>query len=414
MTRNSLANLSRLPEVVDQSIAVPISRRPRLLTSVCGPLRYVFSGTTWYLAQAAITEAVIDGAFALTMDTKFSMRDTKSNMRLQTRGALWKLQRFLEGRKTGGYKFEPAFSNALWSQYFPLLADTVIINNTQVFGDFFIKNYNKLNVTPCFYIDGTLTEYFYGYAAVEESIIDPDVMARSIEMEREGYLHAARILTMSRATERNLIEVYGVSPSRVTRVMPGANIDDAAVLAPSLHKGWVGHDFTLGFVGLYPLRKGLDKLAEAVCILRSRGAPIRLRVIGRCPDAIAAMDGVDFLGTISKVTDIARFVEAIRTVDLGCQISRAELLGIAMLEFMRVGVPIMATDVGGMPDVLEGGGGILVAADITADQLAEELHTLMIDSTRYEALRQAAIHRSEWASWRRAAWEMDAALVGVS
>ena len=154
------------------------------------------------------------------------------------------------------------------------------------------------------------------------------------------------------------------------------------------------------------MRKGLDKLAEAVKILRNRKVPIRLRVIGRCPDEIAAIDGVDFLGKIDKITHHEAFISAIRTVDLGCQLSRAELCAIAVLEFIRVGVPVMATEVGGSPDVLQEGGGVLVSPEFTSEQLAEELYALMSDSSRYQALRQAAIRRAEWASWRRTAREM--------
>ena len=239
------------------------------------------------------------------------------------------------------------------------------------------------------------------------------MVRRAIDMEREGYVYAERIVAMSRATVRNLVEVYGIPSDRIALVMPGANIDDADVVAPSPHTGWFGDEFTLGFVGLYSHRKGLDKLADAVQILRSRGAPIRLRVIGRCPDAIAAMEGVDFLGIINKESDTARFVQTIRSVDLGCQLSRAELTGIAMMEFLRVGVPIIATNLGGIPDMFEDGGGLLVSPDISTEQLVEELHALMTDTDRYQALRHAAMRRAEWASWRRVAQEMNVALVGL-
>jgi glycosyltransferase involved in cell wall biosynthesis len=388
---------------------VSTDHRPRLLTPVVGPLKRSFSGISWYLARAAMAEKVLDGAFALTTDTTF-------NMRLRTRGALWKLLRLLQGRNTRGYKYDPTFSDTVWSQYLNLLADTMIINNCQYFGRYFNRHYRQLNVTPCFYIDGTLTEYLFAYGAVGDDVvaaIGADVVRRAIDMEREGYAYAERIIAMSRATVRNLVEAYGIPSDRIALVMPGANIDDADVVAPSPHTGWFGDEFTLGFVGLYWRRKGLDKLADAVQILRSRGAPIRLRVIGRCPDAIAAMEGVDFLGIINKESDTARFVETIRSVDLGCQLSGAELTGIAMMEFLRVGVPIIATNLGGIPDMFEDGGGLLVSPDISTEQLVEELHILMTDTDRYQALRHAAMRRAEWASWRRVAQEMNAALVGL-
>lgn len=386
----------------------PKDRRPRLMTPVVGPLRRSFSGISWYMAKAAISETILDGAFALSASD-----NNGPNVRLQAAGALWKAQRVMQGKRHHGFKYHSTFSNVVWSQYLPTLTDTVIINNIQIFGDYFLQTCDRLNVTPCFYIDGTLSEYFHSYGAVDDSVvsgIDADIIQQAIELEREGYARARRIVVMSHATARNLVEVYDVAPDRVAVVMPGANLEDEAVPPPSPHRGWLGSEFTLGFVGLYPLRKGLDKIAAAMSILRSRGVPIRLRVVGRCPDEISAMEGVDYLGTIDKAQDTAAFVRAIQSVDLGCQLSRAELTGIAMMEFMRVGVPILATSIGGMPDVVEGGGGMLVPADISAEQLAEELHGLISDSARYDELRQSAVRRAEWASWRRAAHESAMAL----
>jgi glycosyltransferase involved in cell wall biosynthesis len=383
--------------------AGPTDRRRRFLVISQGPLPTAFSGITWHCARAAMAESVVEGAVALAVPAKV-------NVQLHSRAALWKMKQLLLGRKQGGYTLHPTYNDVLWKQHLPSMANTVIINNGQLFGNFFARHYEAYEVTPCFFIDATLSEWLYGYGAVEELNFAGDLVERAIELEREGYQCAKHILAMSRVTARTLTECYGVPSDRISLVLPGANIDDDAVPAPSEHEGWVGKEFTLGFVGLYPFRKGLDKLAEAVRLLRTRGKPIRLRAIGRCPDSIAAMDGIDFLGTISKTQDTARFVEAIRSVDLGCQLSRAESTGIALLEFMRVGVPVLATDLGFVPDLLADGGGLAVPPDITGEQLADVLDSLMTDYGRYQALRQAAVHRSAWASWRRAAREMDKVL----
>jgi glycosyltransferase involved in cell wall biosynthesis len=393
----------RLPEAIGRE-TLPPDRRPRVMTPVWGSLPTSFSQITWHLAKAAIDHDLLEAAFVL---------ETKRNVPLRVSGALWKGWRRLRKQKYGGYKYAQSFSDQLWSRYLPSLFGTVVISNLQLLGRSFLDRHKGFDVVPCFYIDGTLMEYFHGYSAVEETAIGPDIVAHAIEMERLSYAQAARIFTMSQATNRVLVAEYGVAADKVRVLLPGANLADAAVPLPSQHTGWHGPEFTLGFVGLFPIRKGLDKIAGAVQILRARQVPIRLRVIGRCPDEIASIDGVDYLGTISKVNDTHRFVEAIRSVDLGCQLSRAELLGLAMLEFLRVGVPVLATNTGGMPDVIEGGGGVLVPVNVTTEQLADELHQLMFDSERYQALRNAAINRAGWASWQRTAREMDVGLQGI-
>ncbi len=393
-----------LPDAFVRAEHVELNRAPRLVQGGFGrSLQTAFSGISWYLSRAGTSTGMFEGAFTLQSQEFFDWRQ-------RSVGGAWKLQRILTRRKAKGFKFTGLCQDVLWSQYQRHLENMTIISNYQILGKTFLKSYRPLGIKPFFYVDGTLSEFFYSYGQVEEQTFGPDLIRQAIELEKEGYQHAVGIMTMSHATTRNLIEVYGVEPQRIRTVLPGANIDDEDVPNPSGHTDRVEREFTLGFVGLYPYRKGLDKLAEAVRILRGRDVPIRLRVIGRCPDGIASMDGVDFLGMIDKRTEISRFVEAIRTVDLGCQLSRAELLGIAVLEFMRVGVPVLATAVGGMPDVLRDGGGVLVPADVTVEQLAEELQSLVNDQDRYGALKRAAMARAEWASWRRTARDVDAFL----
>jgi len=399
--------LRRLPEAVVRESAVPLDRRPRMVgAGFADSLQSAFSGSSWYLTHGGISQGVIDGAFTL-------QSDKHTDWRLAATGAAWKAQRIARRLESGGFKFEAAFQDIVWDQNIEHLRDTLILSNFQLFGRNFFKRNDALGITPCFYVDGTLSEYFYTYAQVEKIAIGKDVMARAIEREREGYHRSPRIIAMSQSTMKNLQEVYGVPADRIRMVMPGANLYDEDIPPPSTHSGWVGDEFTLGFVGLFPIRKGLDKLAAAVSVLRGRGAPIRLKVIGRCPDEIAAMDGVDFLGTINKRTETARFIEEIRGCDLGCQLSRAEMFGVAMMEFVRVGVPVMATAIGGMPDMMAGGGGVLVPGEVTVDELVETLDGLMTDPERYAALRESAVRRAEWASWSRAAREIDAALEGL-
>jgi glycosyltransferase involved in cell wall biosynthesis len=86
-------------------------------------------------------------------------------------------------------------------------------------------------------------------------------------------------------------------------------------------------------------------------------------------------------------------------------LSRAELTGIAPLEFLRMGVPIIATDVGGIPDILELGAGLLVSPEITADDLAQHLR-LIDEPDQMVELKQSAWRRRHKASWRRVVQEL--------
>jgi glycosyltransferase involved in cell wall biosynthesis len=167
----------------------------------------------------------------------------------------------------------------------------------------------------------------------------------------------------------------------------------------------------VGFVGLAAERKGLPVIAAAVQLARSRGRDVRLNVIGNCPAEIAARPEVTYFGRIDKRTDIERFIEIVSALDLGCMLSRAELAGIALLEFLRLGVPVIASDVGGIPDIVALGAGELVRPDITAEELAAIFTRLIEDRDRLQRLQRLAWEKRHRASWKRVIDDLQYAVV---
>jgi len=291
------------------------------------------------------------------------------------------------------------------------LAGSTLISNFQLYGRDFLKRRKTLGIGQHFYIDGTLAEYFESYADFEVADIDPATRQNAMELEQEGYDSANGIVAFSSLTARTLEHRYRVPSSKISVVLPGSNLPDDVVDAMGTEsKLSESRDFILGFVGLYPMRKGLDRLAGAVRILRSRGLPVRLRVIGKCPDDLIGMDGLDYLGVINKKTHLKDFIRAISGVHLGCLVSRSELAGIAMVEFLRVGVPVLGTRVGGAMDILQAAGGVLVEPDIAPDGLADVIGKIYKNPDGYADLKRAADSRRDWASWKRVAAEVDSIL----
>jgi glycosyltransferase involved in cell wall biosynthesis len=385
---------------------LPQTRPPRLLSAMAlaPTLESSFSGSTYHLARAGVSIKKLEGCFSLYSGAKPARS-------VQVKGALWKLARMLRGQKSKGFKFTNAYLDEVWPKYIEAVAGTTLVNNFQMYGREFGKRRKKLDIGAYLYIDGTLTEYFETYAHYEVAEIDPSTRQRAIEIEREDYHSADGIIAMSKLTALDLQQRYGVPEKKISIIVPGANLLDESVDAAERPSpcDWPD-EFVLGFVGLYPLRKGLDRLAQAVRILRGRRLPIRLRVIGNCPDDLRRMEGLEYLGIINKRTDTGLFIKAIASVHLGCLISRAELAGIALLEFRRLGVPILGTRVGGATDILEGGGSVMVGPEIGADELAEVIASLYQDRSTYEKLKREADARREWASWKRAAIELGAVL----
>jgi glycosyltransferase involved in cell wall biosynthesis len=365
----------------------------------------VFSGTTYHFAMQGVEDGLLTGMINL------HPRGI-GDWRVFVRAGLWKLSGGLRGRH--GFKFTDEYLDGIWKRGLPTLRDSIVINNFQLFGLHFLQCHEAFGIEPYYYIDGTLEEYFGNYRAFDTAKIDETAVHHALAVEREGYASCQKIVVMSKRSAVNITQHYNVPQRKIHIVPPGANIPERLLEPldgrPERFYQSGKKSLVVGFTGLYPERKGLPTVAQAVRLLRRSGYDVRLHVIGRCPSEIAQQDGTTHFGLIDKRVDIDRFIEVVANVDIGCMLSRAELTGIALLEFLRMGVPIIATDVGGIPDIIELGAGQLVSPEISAEDFAQRLARLIDQPDHLAELKQSAWRRRHRASWRRAVQELKAVL----
>ena len=150
--------------------------------------------------------------------------------------------------------------------------------------------------------------------------------------------------------------------------------------------------FVVGWVGRLSREKGLDVLLEA--LPRLAGTPVTLAVVGGGAEREALEAQARRLGVASQVlwcgvvADAARIFPAF---DLLVMSSRTEGTPIALLEAMITGVPVVATAVGGIPDLLAPDAGVLVAPEDPAALAAAIRGVLAFPSG---AARRAATART--------------------
>jgi spore coat protein SA len=149
-----------------------------------------------------------------------------------------------------------------------------------------------------------------------------------------------------------------------------------------------GRNTEILFVGRLIAEKGVHVLVDAMRLLYRRSAPVHARIVGSVGFAAGgtssylenlitdAPENVVFEGYKSG----AEVAEAYREADLFCCPSAWwEPFGLVLVEAMATGIPIVATNVGGIPEVLVEGGGILVAPDDPV-ALADALESLAVNS----------------------------------
>ncbi|GMU32596.1 MAG: hypothetical protein AMXMBFR20_04680 [Planctomycetia bacterium] len=101
--------------------------------------------------------------------------------------------------------------------------------------------------------------------------------------------------------------------------------------------------------------KGVDTLIDAAASLQATHPDVRFVVLGDGDDRAALQKQIDTLG-LSHVVRLAGFVEnvypALAAADVVCLPSKSEGMPNVLLEAMAMRKPIVATDVGGIPEAI--------------------------------------------------------------
>ncbi len=200
---------------------------------------------------------------------------------------------------------------------------------------------------------------------------------------------------------RDVVLETGVDPSRVHVIHDGV---DAARLA--LARARARRDAARSALGIarealcgltsasLHRRKGQDVLIDALGRLDTSGltGPLVWLLAGEGPESAAlaakarAVAGVE----IRLVGQLTPIEQALAAADIFCLPSRKEGLGVALLEAMAAGLPVVASAVGGMREaVVDGESGLLVPPE-DPQALAEALGVLLCAPERRAQLGNAA------------------------
>ncbi|TVR85330.1 MAG: N-acetyl-alpha-D-glucosaminyl L-malate synthase BshA [Trueperaceae bacterium] len=125
--------------------------------------------------------------------------------------------------------------------------------------------------------------------------------------------------------------------------------------------------------------------------------PARLLMIGDGPDrprAVAVAESLDVLDRVRFLGSFPRIERLLACADLFVLPSSKESFGLSALEAMASGVPVIASNIGGLSEVIEHGvSGFLHDVGDTAAMASSALE-LLHDRHRMAAFRHAARHRA--------------------
>ncbi|MBC9724374.1 glycosyltransferase family 4 protein [Streptomyces sp. TRM68367] len=230
----------------------------------------------------------------------------------------------------------------------------------------------------------------------DETGLDPAVAADLDARERTVLRAVPEVIATSAWAARRLVAHHGLAPDRVHIAAPGADI---APLAP----GTDGVSRLLCVAAVTP-RKGQHRLVEAlatvtdlpwscVCVGSLEQDPEYVAHLRRLIAKYGLRDRLELAGPKAGADLDARYAAA----DLMVLTSYAETYGMAVTEALARGIPVLATDVGGLPEAvgraLDGGvPGILVPPEDPA-ALAAELRGWFGEADVRRRLKAAARRR---------------------
>jgi glycosyltransferase involved in cell wall biosynthesis len=194
---------------------------------------------------------------------------------------------------------------------------------------------------------------------------------------------AARVLTVSERTKRDLVELYGVAESRV--VVTPNGVDPAFSTVPGPRDG----SYVLA-VGAIQRRKNQLAALDA-----AREAGLRLVVAGPEKDETVAQELRRGGALLEGYVETERLAELYRGAACLVQPSRYEGFGLPVLEAMACGTPVVAVP---EPALLEVAGDAAVIVEEA--RLAEGIRQAI---ARREELVAAGLARAEAFTWRRTA-----------
>ncbi len=192
----------------------------------------------------------------------------------------------------------------------------------------------------------------------------------------------------------------GVRADRVSLVRssvePPTGLPGPAGRAAARVRHGIGDEIAVGIVAMLERRKGHDVLFRALAALGMEARRIRCIVCGDGSErasleelarTLGIADRVRFLGEQPQVADV------LAALDVFVLPSRAEGLGVAVLEAMAMALPVVGSAVGGIPEaVVDGQTGLLVPPD-DPSALGAAIDSLASDPDRARALGAAGRER---------------------
>jgi glycosyltransferase involved in cell wall biosynthesis len=204
-----------------------------------------------------------------------------------------------------------------------------------------------------------------------------------------------RIIAVSDSLKKNMVENQGLAASKIEVIHNGVDYERWQEKPPSPRSqlGLSESDFVVVAVGRLVDWKGHDVLINAAAELRSSRPDIRIAIAGEGPmrprlERLIRAGGLEqSVSLLGHVADVRALLAA---ADLFVLPSLNEPFGIVLLEAMAAGLPVIATNAGGVPEIITDDQNGVLLPPAEAAVLSREISALAADAPRRRRLGDCA------------------------
>lgn len=223
---------------------------------------------------------------------------------------------------------------------------------------------------------------------------------RQAVMRREVAM-ADALIVLSEHVRREAHSLYGYPLDRIWKIPHGAfafgNSDGQPRVFPR------GRPLRLLFLGRIVAYKGLGHLLDAYHLLRARNVQVALEIAG-------AGDLAPYAARLKGLPDVSLHNKWLDEDEIGVSLQRNDVVVLPYVEAsqsgiaasaLTAGLPVVVTPVGGLVEQVSHGRTGLIAADMSAEALADSIQSLADSPLLYEQCSVGALrHALDELGWR--------------
>nr|WP_308796155.1 glycosyltransferase family 4 protein [Tolypothrix sp. FACHB-123] len=272
-----------------------------------------------------------------------------------------------------------------------------------------------------------ITFNFHGPWA-SESLEEADnkivsVLLKRWLIEKNTYKRCDRFIVLSKAFGKILHQQYQIPWDKIHIIPGGVDINRfQANLSPQEARnklGWPDNRQILFTSRRLVHRVGLDKLLQALAIIKPTIPDVWLAIAGRGhiqaaleqqAKELGLEDNVKFLGFLPD----EHLPLAYQAADLTIMPSQAfEGFGLAIIESLACGTPVVCTPVGGMPEILEPLSPDLITTSTEVSAIAEKLEQVLLGSILIPSREACHQYAATKFNWQKISQEVRQVLLGA-